>query len=59
LPLSSASFLLGLLFGPEDGSDIFFQTVWAVCEIHGIGTQKTVLFTFFVIGTSKSQGQKN
>jgi hypothetical protein len=27
LPYASADFLLGVLFGPEDGDDIFFRNV--------------------------------
>jgi hypothetical protein len=33
--------LLGLLFDPEDGGDLFLRNV---TEIHGVTTQKTVLF---------------
>jgi hypothetical protein len=40
MPPASASFLLGLLFDPPKE--------WAFPELHGVTTQKTVLFTVLV-----------
>jgi hypothetical protein len=39
--------LLGLLFDPEDGGDIFFPKSRAFSELHGATTQKIVLFNYF------------
>jgi hypothetical protein len=41
--LPEASGKLTLLFDPEDGSDMFLQSVGALSELHGVTTQKTVL----------------
>jgi hypothetical protein len=40
---AEASGKLALLFDPEDGSDIFLQSVGTLSELHGVTTQKTVL----------------
>jgi hypothetical protein len=48
VPLSllsaAAGFLLGLLFGSEDGGNSFPPKCQAVSELQGITTQKTILF---------------
>lgn len=39
-----AGFLLALLFGPEDGDNMSRET--SLCELHGVTTDKTVLFGY-------------
>jgi hypothetical protein len=45
--------LLALLFDPEDGSNIFFRNI-GLFELHGVTTQKTVLFIVTAAITSNS-----
>jgi hypothetical protein len=42
--LPSVGFLLGLLFSPEDGGNMFLKNVKILCKLHSITTQKTMLF---------------
>jgi hypothetical protein len=50
---AEASGKLSFLFNPEDGSDMFLQSVGALSELHGVTTQKAVLPTVTAIIISK------
>jgi hypothetical protein len=43
--------LLGLLFYPDNGSDMLLRNVW-LSELHGVTTQKAILFTVMAVRTS-------
>jgi hypothetical protein len=51
MPPGSAGFLLCLLFDPAVGG-MFLQRKWALSELHGVTTQKTVLFMVTAMRTS-------
>jgi hypothetical protein len=58
LPPVSAGFLLGLLFKPEDGGEIFLRNVEV--ELHGVTIQNTTFFMesylTFISGVSVEEG---
>jgi hypothetical protein len=41
---ASAGFLLGLLFNPEDGCNMFFQNIRS-SKLHSVATQKTIFYS--------------
>jgi hypothetical protein len=41
---ASTGLLLGLLFDPEDGGDIFLRNSEKLFELHDVTTQKTTLY---------------
>jgi hypothetical protein len=48
-------FLLGLLFNPQNGGNIFFRNI-ILSDLHGVHTQKIIIFTVIAIRSSKSRG---
>jgi hypothetical protein len=49
---ASVGFLLDLIFGPEDGNDMFLRNVWALFELYDVATKKTIPFVFTDVWTS-------
>jgi hypothetical protein len=51
---TSVGVFLELLFDLENGVDMYLRNVWPLSELHGLATQKTVLFIVTAAITSDS-----
>jgi hypothetical protein len=45
---ATVSFLLGLIFKPEDGGDIFFSNIWLSSKYRESTIQKTISFILII-----------
>jgi hypothetical protein len=49
LPPASAGFLLGSLFGPDDGGDVPLKRQWKFTGPHGVTSQQILLYIITVV----------